>query len=88
METIAKADIFFFITSIAVIGIGFLAAIAAIYVINILRDVRKVSKTVSREADQLAGDLDEMRSKVKTGRTMSALYDFFKKLFKRRKGRN
>ncbi|MCX6712741.1 MAG: hypothetical protein NTY66_00855 [Candidatus Vogelbacteria bacterium] len=88
METLAKSDIFFFVTTVVVILIGIGAVIAFAYVINILRDVKDVSKTVKRETTEIAGDLDTMRSKAKSGQILAGLYGFIKGLFiKRKKGR-
>lgn len=89
MEGILKSDIFFFITSIVVIAIGVGAVIISAYIINILRDVKDVSKTVKQETKEIAEDLSQMRTKVKSGSAIVGTLTFFKRLFARsKKGRN
>lgn len=85
MDSILKSDIFFFISSVAVIAIGIGAIIAFFYVINILRDVKDVSRTVKKETTEIAGDLDTMRTRAKNGQIVAGLLGFFKGLFKKKK---
>lgn len=86
MDSILKSDIFFFITGAVVIAIGIGAVIAFFYVINILRDVKEVSKTVKNETREIAQDISTMRTSVKNGKAVSGIFGFIKRLFKR-KGR-
>jgi nucleoside recognition membrane protein YjiH len=89
MDSLVKSDIFFFITSVVVIVIGVGAVIVYFYVINILRDVKDVSKTVKDETKEMAEDISQLRTKVKTGSVVVGLVGFFRKLFaKSKKGRN
>jgi len=89
MESVLKSDIFFFITSIVVIAIGVGAVIIISYVINILRDVKDVSKTVKQETKEIAEDISQMRTRVKSGSAVVGIVTFFKRLFARsKKGRN
>ena len=46
MENILKSDIFFFVTTIAVIIVTIITTIAGIYAIKILRDVRIIVKDI------------------------------------------
>jgi hypothetical protein len=48
---LANADIFFFITGIAVILVTTLLIIVLIYIAEILHDIRHVSKTVRKGGD-------------------------------------
>lgn len=63
--TLVQADIFFFVTTIAVVFIASLSVVAIIYVVRILNDLRYVSGVVRRETDLLAENIDEMREEVK-----------------------
>jgi hypothetical protein len=65
METLIHADIFFFVTTIAVALIASLFIVVIIYVVRILNDFRYISGVVRKEADLLAEDIEEIRQGVK-----------------------
>lgn len=84
MDVIAKSDVFFFITSIAVIVLSAVVAVALVYAIRILRNVSHVSKIVSEESDLIAKDVSRLREEaenngVKVGRLMRMFKKYFKK---------
>ncbi len=66
MTEIIHADIFFFITAIAVIIIGIGGAIALYYAIFILRDMRVVAKKIRKASDELEQDFEDLRANIKT----------------------
>jgi hypothetical protein len=74
METLLKADIFFFITSVAVILLTVGAIVALYYVIRILQSVRNISERVEEGSKVLGEDLDELRFKLKTGGVSARLF--------------
>lgn len=82
MSSLAKSDIFFFITSLVVIIIGIGVTWAFFYIINILRDVKDVSRTVKEETKEIVEDISELRTNVKKGSFASILKRFWQKLFK------
>lgn len=85
MENIIQADIFFFITSIAVIVFTICLAIVMFYVVRILKDMKHISKTMSQESDKLLNDIDSLRETVKAeGIKVMTIADFFLNLFLRR----
>lgn len=85
METIIQADIFFFITSVAVIIFTICAIIVMIYVTRILRDMKHISKKVSEEGDKIIGDVEYLRETAKAeGMKIKNVSDFFINLFIRR----
>lgn len=89
MDSLLKSDIFFFITSVVVIIIGIGVVIVVSYIVNILRDVKDVSKTVKEETEEIAGDISQLRTKVKSGIAVVGMSAFFKRLFAQsKKGRN
>lgn len=55
MTDILKSDIFFFISSIGVVVVVILVVVALVYVISILRDMKKASQTV-REGAEIVSD--------------------------------
>ena len=65
MNDILHANIFFFITSVAVIVLTILIIVALYYIIGILRNARDISEQVRRGGEALADDLVELRSSIK-----------------------
>ena len=61
MDSIVKSEIFFFITSIAVIVLSVGAAVVLVYAIRVLRDVDHVAKLVRDESDLIAKDVSQLR---------------------------
>jgi len=82
MDTLVHADIFFFITSIAVVIGGLLIAIILIYGILIFRDLLAISNEVKREAELIGMDIDQAREHIKKqGAKYSSMFDFLKGIF-------
>jgi len=67
MQELMKADIFFFVTSLAVILLTVGLIIALYYIVRILRNVRDISERVDEGTKALAEDLTVVRSNLKTG---------------------
>jgi hypothetical protein len=65
MQTLVHADIFFFISTIALVVLSILVAIGLYYALGILRDVRKVAARLEKASQDIEKDLDTLRSKVK-----------------------
>ncbi len=65
MSDFAKMDIFFVVTTVAVVVVTVLLSIALYRILRILRNVEHVSKIVSDEGDLVRGDIAEMRSAIK-----------------------
>jgi hypothetical protein len=64
MDSIAKADIFFFVTTIAIALLTIGGIIIIAYVWRIVRNVRDVTERFRDQAYKVSEDIDEMR---KTG---------------------
>lgn len=85
METLAKADIFFFITTIVVIVISITFAVALVYVIRILRRVDEMSERVKKESDAVLEDVASFRQNLKEeGLNFSRVVSFFTKKNKKK----
>jgi len=89
MQTLIHADIFFFITTIVVIALGAVSLIILIYIAIILHDVRKLSRLVQREGEEIAQDVDmlrqEMRHDVRAGASAAAaVFNMIRGLFQHR----
>jgi uncharacterized membrane protein YcjF (UPF0283 family) len=67
MSDVLHANIFFFITSVAVVAVGLLLVVVLWYVISILREVREITRNVRRASEGLEADLNFLRSEVKSG---------------------
>lgn len=91
MNELARADIFFTITAVAVVILGVLAAVILIYLIRILEDLRRIAALAKEETLHVVEDLEELRTNMKkegTGwermrRFMSVAYGIYKR---RRRG--
>lgn len=80
METLAKADIFFFITSIAVVvATIFLIALAS-YALHILRRIQRLCDRVEQGIDTASIEVRDMFDNIKE----SSIFQF---LFSRSKSR-
>jgi 5-bromo-4-chloroindolyl phosphate hydrolysis protein len=85
MESLMKSDIFFFITSIAVVILTMLLAVAVTYAIRILRNVDDISTKAKDEAGLIKEDIAELRQNLKTeGSKIKHFANFFNKLKGRR----
>ena len=65
MSEIIHADIFFFITAVAVILLTVIFGVALIYVVLIVRDLRAIVARVRRASESLESDLNAFREEVK-----------------------
>ena len=66
MNDILHANIFFFITSVAVLAVTFMLIIVLWYVIAILREVRRVAKKVRTASESIEQDIAYVRGEVKS----------------------
>ena len=77
MQDFLKMDIFFFVTTFVVVSGGILLVIALYYVIRILRRVDHVMENVSEESNDIRGDIQILRQKVREeGLKMKHIGDF------------
>lgn len=66
-ESILKADIFFFVTTIAVVIMTVLWGIVLGYLIVMLRDLQKLARKASNEASKIIDDVSDLREGVRDG---------------------
>lgn len=76
---ILNSEIFFFITTISTVVLTILLAIALIYGIKVLKDLKYIVSKVKEEGDQILQDAREVRMaiKEKSGNLFSLLMAFF-----------
>lgn len=65
MDEFLKMDIFFIVSTVAVVVVAGLIAYAVFRVIKILRYVERLTETVSEEAQLIRADIDDARASVK-----------------------
>ena len=83
MDTLIHADVFFFITSIAVVIGSVLLAIILIYGILIFRDLLAISNKVKRETELIAMDIEEAREHIKKkAKHYGSLFSFLRNIFR------
>jgi hypothetical protein len=88
MDTLIHADIFFFVTTIAVVMVTALFIVVILYAVRILNDLRYISGVVRRETDLLADDLEEAREKIKQEGLFSGAAGLITNLFAARRKRS
>lgn len=64
-EGILRSEVFFFVTTISVAILTVLLAIALIYGIKILKDLKHIAKIAKDEGEEFLRDAREMREEVK-----------------------
>lgn len=80
MQELIKADIFFFITAIAVVLIAIGIGVALFYIVRILRNIRDVTERVDEGSKVLVEGLSELRSTIKReGFVWGHVFGFLKK---------
>lgn len=91
MADVAKSDVFFFITSMAVIILTIIIAVLLVYVFLIVRNVKSVVEKVKEESDLLLDDIKDLRVKLKSDggavRRASTLFAFLRETFFGKKSR-
>ena len=64
MEPFIKADVFFFVTTIAIVVITLLLSLILIYGISFSRNLYLASREVRKEADAIIGVIGKLRGAV------------------------
>jgi hypothetical protein len=88
MDTLIHADIFFFVTTIAVVVIAIIFIIALVYLIVILRRIRDIAAQVHEETVLFREDIHGLRDSVRReGFKWKHLFNFGYDFFKKRVGK-
>ena len=74
MDTLLKADIFFFITSVAVVVLTILVIIALIYFIQILKNFKDISTTVRNGVDNASSHIEELIDNILENRLFRFIF--------------
>jgi len=84
MDAFLKMDIFFFVTTLAVVALAALAALTLIRLNRILKNVEHISEQVAAESDAVRLDLAEMRGDIRRGKgKIKSLLGFIDRTAKR-----
>ncbi len=84
-ETLIHADIFFFITTIALVVISIGLSISLFYIIKILRNIRDISDKANKESDEIVADIQRLRRAVRDeGVKWKAVSDLVRLFFSRK----
>jgi hypothetical protein len=87
-QSIAKSDVFFVVTTVAVILITIVVVIGCAYIIGILRTVKRISRMAERTTQDVSEDINELRDDVKRhGVSLGAFLNFFHRLGKKHSAR-
>ena len=86
MSDFMKQDIFFFVTTVAVILLTAVLFILLIYLISISRKVNYIANKAKKETDLIVDDLTQLRQNIRAeGMKLKHFVGFFAGLFKKRK---
>ena len=80
MNDFLKMDIFFFVATLGVVVLTFLAAYVLWRLGRILTHIEHISKQVAIESDMVRQDIAEMRNEIRHGKgRLKSLFGFLKK---------
>lgn len=89
MTEFIKADVFFFVTTIAIVLLAVLFAVFMFYLIGIMRNVRDLSALAKDEGKNIKEDIAELRANIKReGLRFKHFADFMKKPHKKKRANN
>lgn len=77
MTEVLHANIFFAITSVAVVVFTLLLCFAVYQVIKILKSIRRIVDRIEEGSEMIADDVENLRTYVMEGSLMSQLIGFF-----------
>jgi len=89
MDTLIHADVFFFVTTIAVVVVAIALTVALIYLAMVLRRARDVMGEIKAETILVRDDIHDLRDSMhREGFRLARLVAFVGKLFKFRNKRS
>ncbi len=65
MESLIKADIFFFVTTIAIACVSTVLIVISVYIVKILREVFKIAEKAKMETDNIVSDIRDLRETIR-----------------------
>ena len=88
MDAFAKMDIFFFVTTLAMVVLAVFVGVVLFYVIRAARDVSQITHIVEKESEQFAKGTKTARQELKgnVGKFAQWLVGFVQSLGKKKHG--
>jgi len=77
MTEILHANIFFFIASVATVVFCILVTMVLYQVFKIMQSIRAIMLRIEMKSEQIADDIDSMRSFVRRGSIVGTLFNMF-----------
>jgi hypothetical protein len=77
MDEVLHANIFFFITSVAVVLFTLLLCLALYHVVRILQSIRRIVERIDASSEMIVEDVEQLRSYVLEGSLVSQIVGFF-----------
>ena len=88
MNSLLKADIFFFVTALAVVVIAAILAVVLVYLVRILRDFKTISTKLKEQTDLVSEDISDLRHKIRQKDwSWPSLFSSLMSGWRRKKGR-
>ncbi len=88
MESLIKADIFFFVTTIAVVCLSAACIVISVYLVKILRQIHEISDKVKSETNNIVGDIRDLRAAVREeGSKLKLISELLTQFMPKKKGR-
>ncbi len=89
MDTLVHADIFFFVTTIAVIVVAVAFTVVLFYLAKVLSDLKDITEHIKEETALFRGDIGRLRNTVqREGFRLEQFISFFRNAVKRKKTRS
>ncbi|MDO8624187.1 MAG: hypothetical protein Q7R54_02415 [bacterium] len=84
MDEFLKMDVFFFITTVAVVLLTLFGVVVLWRLARVLKNIEHISEQVSLESDTVREDLAHLRGEIREGKgRIKSLFGFFNKTAKR-----
>lgn len=84
-NSLIKADIFFFVSTIALAILSLLLMIGMLYVLSILRTIKQISRTAKTGAETVVEGIQEAKTEFqRDGFVPETLFSIFKKLYQKK----
>ncbi len=77
MTELLHANVFFFIASVATVIFCILVSLVLYQVFKIMQAVRAIMDRIETKSEQIADDIDAMRTFVRRGSVVSTLFNLF-----------
>lgn len=77
MTELLHANVFFFIASVATVVFCILVSLVLYQVFKIMQSIRLIMERIEMKSEEIADDIDAMRTFVRRGSVVSTLFNLF-----------